>query len=414
MRLRNIFGQECKETSLDPKTHFLFFYIFCNSYAYILFFYSGEISGEFIRSGIDLVTMTVLYTLIILGYLAIFYLYRVIDGFWARCRKGNRVWNPSLRTEFVDVFVFALQLILLYFVVIEGAFTAGKQSPEGLIAIFAKLFVPDGIFLAYYAKYRSSKWFLPIAFVWALSMLLRGWGGALFIIAVAEYGWFIYTKKNLKKLLVLFLVLLILSPYVYSLRQIIRGQEALMSGAGILGLVAMMSEESIRDTAASSGSGMIESVILRFQHLDAVYVVNEHSSEIADQVDAGSINSFYGSIPLFGLLTRENGVDITKYISKFADADGEWYIHTGLLGWIIVAPEQVIFFILFIALSIFFLLFFLNLDGRATIFTSYLGFIVCLIYLVFGWYSVFFAVMQGAFLIFVINNFIKMIKRAAR
>lgn len=395
----------------SPGLNLVIFYVTCNFYALILFTQSGVTLGELGGFAVSFNELLFIFITIVASYLAIYFLYGLINVGFAAYLGGNSLRRDRKDSVIIDIFVLIVQCILLYHVISQGAYTAGKSSPEGWVSIFSTLLVPDGLFLAYYSKYRSSRWFPLVALVWTISMVLRGWGGALFIIAVAEYGWFSCQKrKNYAAIIILLLIFIIISPYIHLLRQIIRGQEVLLNGVGIGGLIAVLSDERIRDSAIASGPGLIEAISLRFEHLSSTYIIKLNEVELSAQLQNGSIKPFYQSLPIVRSIMESNGVDFTQYLSRYSDGLGDWYIHTGMVGWLMIAPYLTPLFMGFIALSIFLLIILLKIDRRDCEFTAYMGFAFCLIYLVFGWYSVFFAVVQGSLLI-VLFNFIQPIFR---
>lgn len=288
-------------------------------------------------------------------------------------------------TNTVGVIIFLLQLLGLFTLFwFDYGRVKGMGNSSSIVVKIVSYLNIDAIFLMYYGHSRSKKvpWYNLSLYL--ISMTLRGWSGAWFIIFFIE-SYYVLKKKSLKeislKLLFIAIIALAAFPTVNRYKEIFRGNTSSENISYVFSVTKLM---------------------VRLQHVTSIMLIAQESDNIQSSIKNQEVRPYYSdnkigdrllgldhrNISLQKFLTISYLVDFNKVDNNASISDIGWYIHTGIAGWFFVIHWQ--------AFPLYLLFVFLLLFVPYWLASRFLGessiipvlHTVALMYVFHGWFSV--------------------------
>lgn len=379
-------------------------YIFSNVYCAYSYFQEGYFDGgDFEGFVVDNLVLLLSLPLVVISYVGLYFLLAAI----ARSVKDTDS-NFEFSSAISGVTIFAIQLVLLWYVANEGAMMPGQVTEPSFITYFHTLFVPDYLFLAFYALGRGSRWFLPNLAVYVTSNLLRGVSGGLALVLFFELIWMVYRRRWLQLCLLLLLVVLV-TPLVYELRVLIRTSGALYLAATPVSEIFMtaLGRSYASGSILTAYTELAHFLMMRLQHLSSVAMIAQNWDTLAWIDVNGVIAPFFSEgilqQQLFGGLFRDKPVLQELLVLKFLNTElGSWYVHPGLAGWFFINPATFIAQVLYIA-ALAWLLFYLVKKNGGGRFSIQCASVYVLVFIANGWFGPFNSILHALLLILIIQ-----------
>ena len=229
-----------------------------------------------------------------------------------------------------------------------GVNIAGVEDPSdgGPFKLFFNILQSDLIFLVIAVGLASNKLFWMNLFVFASSMLFRGWVGGFLVVVVVflcrNYPLRI-NSKLFSGICLLLLVSFALFPFVVELKWIIRSDASLDD---------VLSNVFDQGYFVSLGNS-IEYLLNRFQMFGHVALIAENSTEVASAYNDNQFIPYWADGLFQWLVLKINGIEIfqlNRYmVNRFFGSDNLAYsTNPGLAGWVFILQERVFIFTIFI------------------------------------------------------------------
>lgn len=285
------------------------------------------------------------------------------------------------------VFLGCLQIAFILFVLFTGAGKAGSDFKFESGNIFNYFFIltkPDVLVLILAPFLISNRAYWVVIFIYFISLLIRGWMGAIFFIIILTIIRFYPIRISLSKLPGIFIIslfILLLLPVLEAFKWGMRGDIELSALFG-----------QVFDTISLDlYFKVIEYVISRFSHVDNVALIVQNSNLFADSFSKNEFRSLFFSGVVYESICRLAGdcpTELGTYLAmQFYDSPGSWNADPGLFSWFYIDGLQsivlVLIFIPFFILMLKLLAKYFGLKG-ILLFLSF-----SIIYLYHGWYGAF-------------------------
>lgn len=282
-------------------------------------------------------------------------------------------------------FAGSILLIYQFFYIVLAIFFGVGVVGQDEVKINALLFSlisflsADAVFFIVGTQLKSKKIFRINLIIYLISSIVRGWlGGILiaFFIYLCRKEFLIVRVKSLFFYVFGIIVIYLLSPILIDLKFAIRNEVKL----------------SLDFTDYSEKLQFATDYLLsRFQHVGHIYIMLEKEGHYYQAYQQSMIRSFLleGNIQysLYNKLVELNDISLSEFM-VIKEFNGTWNTNTGLVGWLIVLRESVLFFIIY-----WFLLILATYKIISKYATKQLFLVISLfmiVYLYHGWLSSFF------------------------
>lgn len=372
---------------------FLLYFIF-NFYAFIFVSYTSNTIGDFsLYVGFSYLNI-IAFILSVLP----FFVFLLIYNYWVSNRKY--CLNDYTYVDSYSLILVFFQLGYVYFNISEGVNSAGSQvlTSNPLRFLFIA-FNPDFLFLILCGVGRDSKYFKANYIIYFISNLSRGWLGPLIILAAIEF-YYILKERDYRKLNFLIFIcffILLLSPYLISLKWVFR---AYFGGTGTdltsnLNNLFFFADSSYFEQLLAS----VHYIISRFQIYSNLLLILHNRIVFEDMFFSGEfVGVFNVGLPQYLFYTLFD-VDYNLFTSTVASFFSREIVsfntHVGWFGWVLFNPYL---FPLYFLYSIILVL----ISYKATNFLKahdlhFITWFLILMLLLQGWI--------GTFIIFIISLF---------
>ncbi|MFC5498402.1 oligosaccharide repeat unit polymerase [Caenimonas terrae] len=386
-------------------------YIFANIYSAISSLANAGVftGGDFEGFRSDAVVILINLFLVILFYLASVFLYRNLKG---KFREAELF--PS-NVMSLGWFVAAIQIIFFLYLTFGEVGLDQLKGQASFASYFQYLFVPDYLFLTYYAFGRGARLFYPNLLLYLASTSVRGVsGGFIFLIFFEVVAAFQKSKWTLVSLALLIIVLL--SPFIYELRNLVRSASpAYLFSTPWSELAATVFESAYLNIHfLDSLHDVGDFVLMRLQHLSSPVAIYNHLDLFWLGDIKGTFLSFlFDGGPQRSLLGESfySSPLLSEYltISMFPTPYGSWFTHPSLVGWLWVDPFSfpllVVYCIALLSLNLFLVK---KIGGDA--YALACSFIFFLVFIMNGWFGPYISTIQAFVILLVLSR----VARAAR
>lgn len=402
------------DQSLDSKliharSRSVYFMVFMSGIYIVSNMYSA-ISASFLGyfNGGDFDGFYVDYNVVLSCLVLVVFCY-VIFCYWSIRSILNNGWSYGVRgseLSFVGWFVLFAQLILLWFVVVDGALVTGNSGQASFATYFNALMVPDYLFTVYYVVGRGCRSILPNTIVYIASSLFRGQLGGVVVVIFIELLFIFY--HGLWRRLKWVLLTVPCIPFFYQMRLAVRSGIS----KSVDDLVWHALDRAYVPSEILSAYGDIfHFLMMRLQHLSSVVLMAQNINNFAYVDVRGLISPFFAEGSLQRQLFRswvEAGHSLQEFImlNFFSDALGSWYIQPGLAGWAVVNPFTFVFVILYVVFLIVVLKYIFRVIGGDN-FALTSVYVYALIFLVNGWFGPFNFMIHAALIMLLIKILIR-------
>lgn len=302
--------------------------------------------------------------------------------------------------NFYGYVLLILKIFFLIFFLVTGSGRAGSAfefEEPSLVNYFFVLTQPDLLYFIVAIFLKSTRLFFAISLLFLISLLLRGWMGAVLFLAIAflvRFYPYRLAAKNLPFFILFFIVLVGLLPILDSIKWSMRVH---MSAPEFFANLFLMNYLEVFPV-------VVQSVVDRFSHINHVAYVLENSSALWSSLVNGNFSWFFNAgIPraLYCFIydcPSEISVYLAEQLSGLPNLT--WNVDVGAAGWLVVLGVYSSILIIFVFILLFF---------GVTIFGSLYGFngvllfaILSLIYLFHGWIGAFINVVLYGFIFYFI------------
>lgn len=330
----------------NPRLIWLLLYVVINLVCGYQILEGGELLGESKVLGLKDSSWVVPVTaLVVLSYIGILgFLFPAMEK-----RVDVSVATSSKKHPLVIGWaLIGLQLMFMAFVFETGAFVAGSTvRDESIWSKFWVIFNVDPLFFIYYGFYRSSKLFWPNLILEILSSVIRGWTGIFILVAFMEMARLVRAKKfPYKQFLIASATVLVLWPYLQSVKMTLRGQGVQLDrDASVVEKVTAAIDSVSDDGVTEVIFASVDQIFQRIHLVSSTIAVIQNNDNLSDSLDSGDLLPFwkegiYG-IALDKILGKESkgdlGVALAKTIAP-EEVNINWNSNPGFLSWIFIDP----------------------------------------------------------------------------
>lgn len=284
---------------------------------------------------------------------------------------GNFAGNILLIYQFFYI------LLAIFFGV--GVVGQDEVKINALLFSLISFFSADTVFFIVGTQLKSKKMFRINLIIYLISSIVRGWlGGILvaFFIYLCRKEFLIVRAKSLFFYIFGLIVIYLLSPILIDLKFVIRNEVKF----------------SLDFTNYSEKLQLATDYLLsRFQHVGHIYIMLEKEDYYYQAYQQSMIRSFLleGNIQysLYNKLAQLKNISLSEFM-VIKEFNGNWNTNTGLVAWLIVLRESVLFFIIY-----WFFLILATYKIISKYATKQLFLVISLfmiVYLYHGWLSAFF------------------------
>lgn len=311
--------------------------------------------------------------------------------------------SPWKKSILIGYTLLSLQILFfvfnnIYHANIAGASTNTAEIPK-IYRYFFVIFNPDILFILYSCYTKNKKILLANSIVYIVSTISRGWsGGILFLLLVT------LIRKNkipYTILLITFIGLLILSPYLIALKWYFRD-------SGLSLYDTLYSIEYINSLSSS-----IEYIISRLQQLTNVTFIVQNTSYFSSQYTIDYITPYWAEnflIKNIYNLYNPDSITLGHALSeKLVGSSVPWNSNPGFAGWMTIllytSIYQFILFIVTLTLSMFLLIYLASrlYDHNIIDFI----YILSLLFLFPGWMGIYFNLIIYLLVLLILSSFSK-------
>jgi len=322
----------------------------------------------------ELLTKAFLYQLLGLFFIVIIY-----KSFSFKKFKGDYIFD-----DFSGCFLFFWQFLFLLFALFLGLGVVDSDKAVNPYLVRLSNFISaDILYFLIAPSLKSNRLYFLNTVLYLISSIARGWLGGLvisFFIYLCRVGYLKVKVKNLFLSLLIFSILLLLSPFLIDLKFMIRTGDDLKFDASNYGEKLELA---------------IDYILGRFQHLG-------HTALLLDKAD--NYRKLYANfeilpywlegIPQYFIYKQLGNHEVFTFAQMMAiwefnaSSSQPWNSNTGISGWLIILQEKSVFFFLYwgslISLTFTFLLKFANRQ------TFNVVSVLTIIFLYHGWLGSFF------------------------
>jgi len=400
-----------RQSSRSGVVAIVFIYIASNIFSAVsALLNSGKFTGsDFEEFGFETSSLLLNLYLVVIFYLLALLLYRSLQ------RKSDSALPSNRDVVVLGWIAFIVQFIYMLCLTTGGVSLQQLKNEPSFATYFQTLFVPDYIFLAYYALGRESRLFYPNLVLYLISTLLRGLaGGFIFLIFFELLLSFKRSKWLFFKILIWSLV--ICSPFIYETRKLIRAAppDYFLKTSISEHLIYIFNNAYMHINILDALFDMTNIVFMRLQHLSSPVMIFDHLDDFWLGDAKGRFLSFFfegqPQATIFGK-SLTNSPPLSEYITTalLPTPFGSWFIHPSLVGWLWVNPFEfpllVVYCILLCALSIFLVR---KLGGRDyAVACTFLSFII---FAMNGWFGPYISTIQALVILWVVSSFANLIR----
>lgn len=310
--------------------------------------------------------------------------------------------HQKIRTPNKLLIIYMLSYILFNY--ITGSGIAGSDfefAEHNILSIVFIIASPDLIFIVM-APFLPKRYFYISSSIYLASTLLRGWMGGSFIVMVIllirSHKIRIKTKTILKSSTLIFVIILAM-PILYEIKWGIRTG---LSPADVTQKILtgeMLTFQHYIESLNSSAT--------RFQHINNIALIIEHSSSIKNQLDLNQFRQPYENGIIYNIYCRLLGnclPDISvKIATNFYDGNDYWNVDVGFFTWLFIFdPKSFLFIALSPALIYILSTYIVKKTGIQGLMSLYC---FSFIYLFHGWYAAFYNIALYFILIIYLSKF---------
>jgi hypothetical protein len=366
--------------------------------------------GDFEGFGFDSVSLLLNLCVVVTVYLLSILLY-----FRLR-RKSDAVSASDVDDQVLGWIVLGAQIGFLSFLTVGGITLQLLKTEASYATYFQALFVPDYLFLVYYPLGRRSKLFYPNLVLYLLSTLLRGLAGGFIFLILFELV-FSFKRANWLLFKVAFLSLVLLSPFVYETRNLIRAAPTeYMLSTPATEMLSIILRNAYGDIHLLDALlDMTKAVFMRLAHLPSPVVIFDHLDEFWLGDANGRFLSFvFEGQPQATLLGKflNDLPPLSQYITTtlFPNPYGSWFIHPSLVGWLWVDPFAfpvlIGYCVVLCMLNVFLVR---KLGGRD--FAVACSFILFVVLAMNGWFAAYISTTQALVILWAVRGGTRVLKR---
>lgn len=241
-----------------------------------------------------------------------------------------------------------LQVTFLFFSKYYGVNVAGDASvAEGVPAIrhIFTVLRPDILFFLVASQLESRRWFYVNSFVYALSMIMRGWMSGVFLVALlwaCRVGKIrLFSSRGI--LFGFFCIgLIVVAPFLLEAKRAVR------SGGDVYEAVSSVISGGYIDSLGRLGLYVSN----RLEHIASVALLIENAHHFYHSYIEGKFSTYWlDGLPQLVFIKIVGGdfYGLHHYMVEyfFNVEPRAWATHPGIAGWLFVLQERVAFFLIY-------------------------------------------------------------------
>lgn len=374
-------------------------FVFSNILSCLYFIYTGYLGGDLLNEytvDVELMFVSILYVVsgfafVMLVLPSIFT--KIINGF--KCYELTN-FLPGIHYLFMFISVFYFVSVFFYNIGLAGGGWLNADIPKSIMYLNAVICPPYLILIYIFSQLNSkSKIYFFNVSLYAITAIVRGFTNPfiyLFVVFLLRKECFGKPVK-IKTISLVALVSIFLYPFVRIAKTVI----LIRNGFAIDGS-DNQDVMFILNQVASGYNGFLDLYLAflfvtfeRFQHVANVQFLLANLNEFHFFLSGFNVNAFYGDGWMYHAIGKvvdpTNNWDNTKSIyGIFAQfiRGSDWNAQIGFVGWIVLYPELMLFYILYVV-SIVFILYFLSRRICAHGFLVELTWCILLVLVAHGW-----------------------------
>ncbi len=373
-----------KEIKINPFYCLAVFYLVVNFVYAIVGYNNGVMEIEFQRKAIDNISFIYAFAFQFISILMILLIYIITSN-------KLKIQDNFVLSNKVGWFLFFGQLFYFLLNIYFGANIAGDTSSykgNALINIFFILLPFDILFFVLGVCLKSSRLFFINSVLYLISNLVSVWMGVHLLLLFAILCRQEYIKLTIKNIVVIFsclIFILLSSPYLMELKWLVRGK---------------LEDVSIIDNVSNYGylnylSESVDYIFNRFQHVGHVALILDNREYLNLKYSNDSFVYFWAEgLPqtiVMNLFNLDSFTTFSRFVTVHlfnVPPAQSWTVNVGMAGWFLILGYNVIFYLLYLILILFFPFYFVAKYANRKLFLVLS--IFSIFYLFHGWFYAYF------------------------